>query len=131
MATQQPLIGPPHLHGEVLNALYQKVRTKHDAKRITWQQVCRADRKFLALTDVAVMVSSSRATYEYAVGFANANGLVSVYDSIYVVLARNLQGELWTADRRLRSNIEGFSEAEMLRRFVTQMCVVPDSDNQM
>jgi predicted nucleic acid-binding protein len=54
---------------------------------------------FFSWTPVQI-ISPSR-LYIDAFEFARDNQLPDIYDSLYVVLARILQVELWTDDRRL------------------------------
>lgn len=42
-----------------------------------------------------------------ALAFTQLHGLRAVYDSIYVVLARQLGADLWTADTRLLNALGG------------------------
>ena len=50
--------------------------------------------------------------------FAKRQGLATVYDSLYVVLAQMLGGELWTADQRLLAAV---------RTRATKSCASPCS----
>jgi len=94
------LVGPPHLPGEVANALYRRVHrtensiTRHDAEA--------ALNTFLA---IPIQIVVSNELYARALAFALQAGLSSIYDSLYVVLAQSLNAELWTDDRRLLNSL--------------------------
>jgi len=90
------LVGPPHLPGEVANALYRRVHRSEN--RITRQEAESALDTFLTIP-IQIVVSDE--LYTQALAFALQAGLSSIYDSLYVVLAHSLNAELWTDDRRL------------------------------
>ncbi len=98
------LYGPPHLKGEVANALLQRVRTRETVRQLTVDEAREALDVFL---DIYVEVQTPSNLYEEALSFALTHGLPSIYDSIYVVLARELGTELWTADQRLLRAVGG------------------------
>lgn len=92
------VIGPPHLPGEVGNALYQRARSQDPRRHLADDEAQRALVAFLA---IRLTIHGPVELYEQAFAFARAANLPSYYDSLYVVLARPLGVELWTADRRL------------------------------
>ncbi len=92
------LVGPPHLIGEVANALYQRVRSREPVRHLTDEEAREALDAFLAM---AVELLAPAGLYERSWAFARAHNLPSIYDSLYVVLAQILGADLWTADRRL------------------------------
>jgi predicted nucleic acid-binding protein len=94
----RPLVGPPHLHGEVSNALYQRVRSTDPGKQLMPDEAAEALAVFLALPLTPVVPPT---LYERAFDLAQALNLPSLYDALYVVAAQLLGVELWTADRRL------------------------------
>lgn len=96
--SRRPLVAPPLLPNEITNALYQRVRTTVSARRITESEGSRALAAFLRLP---VTLLSPADLYRHAFAFALAHGLSSTYDAVYVVLAQQLESELWTADQRL------------------------------
>jgi predicted nucleic acid-binding protein len=92
------IVGPPHLPGEVANALYRRMQRSQNS--ITRPEAEEALATFLALP---IQIISSQELYARAFAFALHAGLSSLYDSIYVVLAQLMGVELWTDDRRLLS----------------------------
>ena len=94
------IVGPPHLTGEVANALYRRIHRSQNS--ITQDEAEDALARFLA---IPIQVVSSDELYTGAFAFALQYGLSSLYDSLYVVLAELLGGQLWTDDRRLLNTI--------------------------
>ena len=94
------ILGPPHLTGEVSNAIYQRLRRRN----ITENEADQALSRFMQLP---IQLVTPPELYQRAFIFARANGLNSIYDSIYVTLAQLVNAELWTDDRRLLNSIEG------------------------
>ena len=94
----QTIVGPPHLPGEVGNALYQRVPSQEPARHLTDEEAREALATFLA---IPVQLLAPAQLYERALTFARTHNLPSLYDSLYVVLAQILGVEFWTADRRL------------------------------
>ena len=92
------LAGPPRLPGEVANALYQRVRSQEPSRPLTDDEAWEALTTFLA---IPVQALAPDQLYQQAFEFARTANLPSLYDSLYVALARLLGAELWTADRRL------------------------------
>lgn len=101
-AAGDTLVGPPHLPGEVTNALYQRTRTRETIRQLATDVARAALVDFMALP---LQIVGSPGLYEDAYSFARAQNLPGIYDSIYVVLARELGTELWTADQRLLSAV--------------------------
>jgi predicted nucleic acid-binding protein len=87
------LIGPPHLVSEVTNAIYRQARDGN----ITASEAAQALRQFL---DLPFLFWWSQELYQRAFDFALPHRLTRVYDSIYAVLAQELNVEFWTDDRR-------------------------------
>ena len=98
------LYGPPHLKGEVTNALLQRVRTRELARQLSVDAARAALALFLI---VPVKMEIPPRLYEESLSFALAHNLPSIYDSINVVLARELGADLWTADQRLLRAVSG------------------------
>lgn len=96
------IVGPPHLPGEVSNALYQRVRSQEPARHLTDAEAQEGLEAYLA---IPVQLVAPSELYERAFRLARSHNLPSMYDSLYVVLAHILGAELWTADRRLLSAI--------------------------
>lgn len=94
----RPIVVPAHFLSEVTNAIYQRVRSTRKERQISEERAQTALAEFVA---VPVLLQSSAALYERAFAFARRLGLEATYDSLYVVLAEMVGGELWTADRRL------------------------------
>jgi predicted nucleic acid-binding protein len=95
---------PPHFMGEVVNSIYQRWRSTDPAKHIDETEARQAIRGFLS---VDLQIESPAGLYERAFDLAQAHGLPSIYDALYVALAEMLGGELWTADRRLLQALAG------------------------
>ena len=100
----QTLIMPPHGPGEVVNAIYQRIRVSDPAKRLDVDIVDRAVVDFLRFP---VRILAPPDLYRQAFIFARDLALPSIYDSLYVVLAQLESVELWTADRRLLNALGG------------------------
>jgi predicted nucleic acid-binding protein len=94
----RPIIAPPHFHIEVTNALHQRVRRRN----ITQDEAEQALDQFLQLP---VRIVSSPELYQRAFLLSRDHRIAAVYDSLYVVLAQELQTEFWTADERLINSI--------------------------
>ncbi|HEY7061000.1 MAG TPA: type II toxin-antitoxin system VapC family toxin [Chloroflexota bacterium] len=103
-AAKRPIAAPPHFYGQVLNAIYQRVRTADPTKQLGEAAAREAIREFLAFSVEAV---SPTGLYERAFDVARAHGLPSIYDGLYVALAELLSGDLWTADQRLLQTLGG------------------------
>jgi predicted nucleic acid-binding protein len=93
IAADRTLVGTPHLVSEVTNALHKKVRLRS----ITPDEAAQALRQFYELP---FFLTSSRELYLRALVFAMENRQRQVYDSIYALLAQELDAEFWTDDRR-------------------------------
>jgi len=96
LQARRPLVAPPHLHSEVINALYQRLRRR----TITEDEANQAVTQFLRFP---ITLSAPADLYQQAFTFAGTAALPTIYDSLYVVLAQFLGAELWTDDRRLRT----------------------------
>lgn len=97
------LVCPPHLRGEVTHTLHRRTLRGTNLP-ITSQEAQQALTDFRALQPRTVEPDT---LYEDAFTFAQANGLASVYDALYVVLAQLIGAEFWTADRRLVNQLAG------------------------
>lgn len=102
--TGEQLAAPPHFRGEVINGIYQKVRSTDPTKHIDEIEARLAITSFLRLQ---IDVLSPAGLYERAFDLARAYGLPSIYDGLYVALADLVGGDLWTADRRLLQALGG------------------------
>jgi predicted nucleic acid-binding protein len=98
IANQYPLAGPSHLLGEAVNAIHPRWRSSDPAKHLTEFQAYLA---VASLLQYKIQLIDSFQLYSRAAVFARTHGLLTIYDSLYVVLAETLGVELWTADRRL------------------------------
>lgn len=98
LAERRPVFGPPHVIGEGLNPIYQRVRTNRPEFRLSEQEAGTAVNAFVRLP---IMLVFPRDLYREALGIAVQHSLPSTYDSLYVALAQMLRAELWTADRQL------------------------------
>lgn len=90
----QRVVGPPLLVGEATNAVLQRFRRGD----LTTGEAEIAVHDILSL---AIIVTLPPGLIEEGFRFARDHELPTVYDSFYVVLARVLNAELWTDDRRL------------------------------
>lgn len=90
----RPLLGPPNLPSEVINAIYQRLRRRN----ITSDE---AEQAFSEFSQLPIQLSSPFELYQRAFLFARTNQLTNTYDSLYVTLAQMMEAELWTDDRRL------------------------------
>jgi predicted nucleic acid-binding protein len=88
------VVGPPLLRIEATNAVYQRFRRGD----LDADEVDAAIAKVLAL-NVELLSPPDLIALGYA--FARQHQLKNIYDCLYVVLARELATELWTANRRL------------------------------
>ncbi len=98
MAFGLALMAPPHFTGEVLNGLYQRTRRQALGSRLSEFEAFQAVEQFLGL-DVRSVAPDG--LYSGAFTFAREHRQANVYDALYVVLARMLRTEFWTADLSL------------------------------
>jgi predicted nucleic acid-binding protein len=98
----RPLVGPPLLMAEVINILYQRVRTKDPNKHITETEAEQALGQFL---QYPLRLVAPDQIYSLAFAFARTQQLENTYDALYVVLAQLLNVELWTDDRVLLRSV--------------------------
>lgn len=98
---RRPVYAPPHFLSEVVNVIYQRLRSTDPRIHITDDEANRAVAEFLEIAREGVELVASTELYEQAYSFAKTYAARSLYDSLYVVLAQMLGAELWTADQRL------------------------------
>ncbi len=98
LRSHRPLIGPPHLLSEVVNVLYQRLRTRDIRRHITESEAEQALAQFL---HYPLRIIAPAEIYTQAFAFARQHHLENIYDSLYVVLAQREEVELWTDDRTL------------------------------
>jgi predicted nucleic acid-binding protein len=98
VATDVQIIGPPHMSGEVANAIYQRQRSRDPRRHLQTVEAEEALAHYLTL-DIELVTPTG--LYQRAFEFARQQALPSLYDSLYVVTAQLLGLDLWTADRRL------------------------------
>lgn len=89
------LVAPPHLRTEVANAVYRRSLRTTDLA-ITREE---AERALDALTTLDLTVQEP--DYQQVLATAYRFELRTIYDAAYVVLARTIGCEFWTADQRL------------------------------
>jgi predicted nucleic acid-binding protein len=94
----QPLVVPPHFLSEVTSALYQRTRSREQARHLSEDEAHEALTSFFRFRVEPLQPAD---LYERAFLFARDHRLPSLYDSLYIVLAQMLAGTLWTADWRL------------------------------
>ncbi len=92
------ILGPPILASEVTNAIYQRLRRRDIAPG-------EAEEALLGFLAMRIQLVSPPGLYQEAFAFARAHGLRDSYDSLYVVLARMVEGDLWTDDRVLLKSV--------------------------
>lgn len=88
------VLAPTHLPSEVTNAIYQRCRRKEIDQ-------AEADEALAAFLGLPLRLLGSADLYRRALAFAREQRLGDTYDSLYVVLAQMVGGELWTDDRAL------------------------------
>lgn len=98
VTVRRPVISAPHFHGEVTNAIYQRFRSADPTKHLDTADAEAAVRQVLAYP---VELAGPLDLYHESFVFATAHHLPSIYDALYVVMARILETDLWTADQRL------------------------------
>jgi predicted nucleic acid-binding protein len=105
VAARQPLFIPPHLTSEVVNGLYRRIRRTGETA-LTDAEATDAVDQFLVLP---LRPISPPGLYAEAFLFTKTHQPPSVYDSLYVTLARLLDTDLWTANERLLSAVRGIA----------------------
>lgn len=98
ISSHHMIYAPAHFLGEVINALYQKVRSTDPAKHIDRATAEQTMADFLKLP---ITIVANNTLYQQAFDFAHIHNMLTIYDSLYVVLAQSVGLELWTADQRL------------------------------
>lgn len=99
----RPILAPPHLPSEVVNAIYQRMRGRRAPRyHITEAEADQALQTFLVLP---IRLISPDGLYQQAFAFAKSQATGAIYDSLYVTLARILTAELWTGDERLYNTV--------------------------
>jgi predicted nucleic acid-binding protein len=106
LAARRPIVVPPHFTGEVTSAIYQRTRRGDPAYHLAVPDARDALRNFLTYP---VQVLTPPDLYEEASAFATIYRLPSIYDCLYVVFARMLDVELWSADARLLTATSGIA----------------------
>lgn len=99
------ILAPAHFPGEVGNAIYQRLRSNDPSKHLDLADAEEALAGFL--TYPVEVIETTPALLAAAFSFAHDQSLVGIYDALYVVLARELDAELWTADGRLLTQLAG------------------------
>lgn len=100
---RRPIFAPPHLSSEVTNAIYQRLRGRRRPRfHITEPEADLALQTFLMLP---IQLISPTNLYQEAYALAKTADIPSIYDALYVVLARILDTELWTGDSRLHNTV--------------------------
>ena len=94
------LVGPPHMNTEVANAIWRR------AARGEFDQV-EAERLMQAFLGFVVEIVSLRGLHLAAMKVAGLFNRPAIYDAHYVALARMLDCDLWTADKRLLNALNG------------------------
>lgn len=99
LQAHRPILAPPHFPSEVANAIYQRMRGRREPRyHITEAEAEQALQTFLVLP---IQPISPDGLYQQAFTLAKTQATTTIYDSLYVTLARILTAELWTADERL------------------------------
>lgn len=112
LKARRRILAPPRLLSEVSNALHQRVHSRQEAYRITAEEAQEALTQLLAYP---IELLSAPELYQQALRFGEVHGLRSLYDTLYVVLAQMVNGELWTADQRL---VNGLGRAAPWLRWI-------------
>lgn len=95
---RRPLVGPPMLTSEVVNVIYQRLRSRDPDRHVTQAEAERALTEFL---NIPIQLLAPAGLYEEGFALARDRGLTNIYDGLYVVLAEMLGVEMWTADQIL------------------------------
>ncbi|HZQ38120.1 MAG TPA: type II toxin-antitoxin system VapC family toxin [Dehalococcoidia bacterium] len=98
------MYAPPHMRGEAVNGIFQRLRSTDPAKHLGRTRV---DVAVAQLLRYPISSLDPSGLYERALDFAANHSLPTVYDALYVALAQQLGAELWTADQRLLSALGG------------------------
>ena len=88
------VVGPPLLHAEVANAVYQRLR-RDDLT------AAEAEAAVALLPRLGIEAVAPPELLPEAAAFARKHRLKQVFDAQYAVLARLLGADLWTGDRTL------------------------------
>ena len=104
MNDRRLIVAPTPLPGEVVNALYQRVRTSRPEYHLTEEE---AQGSLAAFLGLPITIAAPPGVYGRALAFARDYGLSASYDSIYVALAEMTGTELWTADTQLLRSLNG------------------------
>ncbi len=99
-ASDEPMVGPPHLQAEVSNNIFQRVR----GGVLTLGE---GQDKLHDLASYGVSVREPPGLYLRAFELGTRYQVASGYDAIYLSLAWLLGAELWTDDRRLLNALRG------------------------
>lgn len=95
------LVAPALLHFEVANAFYQYQRHgKLSAETV--------DSVMEMVSSLGIETVSDPRLHREALTLANRLELPAAYDAHYLALARRLDCELWTVDRKLARRVEGY-----------------------
>lgn len=95
---REPLLAPPLLPAEVINAVFQRIRRR----TIT---IAEAHAALGAFYRLPLDVQSPPDLYDRAFSFALTHNLTKTYDAVYVVLAQITGSDFWTADERLINSL--------------------------
>ena len=100
LAVGRPLLAPSLFPNEVTNAIYRQLRRGRIEESRADEAIARFDDfgQDVRLLDVPGLTREAYA-------FAKRHQLGAIYDSLYVVLARDLDADLWTDDRALLSRL--------------------------
>lgn len=93
------VVAPLLLRYEVANAL----RQMRKQGQISWPAV---EAALQALIELPINVHSSPHSHATAMRYAERFNLPATYDAHYLALAEELDGEFWTADRRLARAVQ-------------------------
>ena len=94
------LVAPTLLFYEVSNALYRYV--VHG--QLTVDEV---DKALAAAMQLGIQLYGDASLHQRALSMAQELGLPATYDAHYLVLAKRLGAQFWTADQRLFNTIQG------------------------
>ncbi len=91
-------VAPAHFRSEVANVLYRRVLTQSAGLRISDDVAFGAT---ALLTELTIEIIDTPDLYLDAYQIARAHELRTVYDALYVAVARTCACDLWTADDKL------------------------------
>lgn len=95
---------PPHFFAEIINVLYQRVKSPRVELRLTPSE---AEDALGILSLLKIEAATPPGLYERALRLADRLTLPRTYDALYLVVADLAECEFWTGDGRLVRALDG------------------------